>query len=403
MLASTIPTLDPSIRRQRLDPPQVHALEPRVASSLSPSLWVYRYEHATAGWLLSIATHAAPGSGQLSLGGFRIAPESRTSRADYDNDREAIGLAVGMEAKVYWSRVLGVAGPLGRAHLASIVGGKCVLRPTANARVGQPDDRALLDFAAACLRDCEATGGLHVTTGQDLGHGTMSDGTTTSLGYLHDAFDGCVLADTSKPTGEGNFHLLRGMLAACDIPLAAARVGIVGAGNIGRHIVGRLREHGAHVAALELSADVRAALDAQGVEAWPVERKLEFLAQPFDAIVVNAAGGSLDAPAITVLCANPTVRVVCGSENLAMPDASGTRTLLSAGKIYAPTELGGMMGYLTAVEEYLARRAGVPFALETLFTAAERLGPIAESATRRVVASGYAESFEDAARAISRP
>ena len=388
--------------RTLLDPAAVRARLPDGAAATAPALWVYRYEHPEAGWLLSVATHAAPGSGRLSLGGFRIAPESRTALPGYDNDREAIGLAIGMEEKVYWSRVLRVGGPLARRNLDRIVGGKCVLRPTPDARVGRPHDRALLDWAIACLHDVEATGGIHVTTGQDLGHGTMSDGTTSSLAYMHARFDGSMLADTSRPTAEGNFHLLAGMLAGHDVPLAGARVSLVGAGNIGRHVIERLLAAGARPSALELNADTRAALAARGVEAFAPERKAEFLARPAEAIVVNAAGGSLDARAVATIAANAAVRVVCGSENLAMPNPAGERALLAAGKVYAHTELGGMMGYLTAVEEYLARRDAVPFDVAPLLDAATALRAVGEAATRRVVAGGHRETFQDAARALAR-
>ncbi len=58
------------------------------------------------------------------------------------------------------------------------------------------------------------------------------------------------------------------------------------------------------------------------------------------------------------------------------------------------------MGYLTAVEEYLARAEGVPFKVETLLTAAEKLDPAGYEATRRVVSGGFRESFEDAVTAL---
>src|SRR5205085_7151625 len=127
-----------------------------VPAILTPSdtgaqVWVYRYTDAANGWRLSIATCAPPQSGKLSLGGFRIAPEERTSAPGFDSDREAIGLALGMEEKVYWSRLLGIGGPLARRQIARIVGGKCVLHPTPEARVGQPRDTELLDFAVACF------------------------------------------------------------------------------------------------------------------------------------------------------------------------------------------------------------------------------------------------------------
>ncbi len=387
--------------KQLLAPDAVRALAPEAARPGAPDVWVHRYDHPDAGWRLSVATCAEPGSGKLSLGGFRVAPEARAAAPGYGNDREAAGLALGMEEKVYWSRVLGVAGPLGRGALGRAVGGKCVLLPSAGARVGEPGDAELLDWAAACLRDLEAEAGVHPVTGQDLGHGAMSGGRGSSLAYLHARYDGAVLADTSRPTAEGVFRLLGGMLAGCGVAPAGARVLLVGAGNIGRHLLGRLRALGARVEAVEAHSAARAALAADGVRAWPAEERLAAMAGAFDAVAVNASGGSLDAAAVEVLAANPAVRVVCGAENLAMPDPAGEQVLLAGGTVYAHTELGGMMGYLTAVEEYLARRAGEPFDVETLVAAAARLEGVGEAAARRVVAGGYRETFQEAARALA--
>ena len=391
------------VTKQVLEPDAARRIEPALAGTPTPDVWVHRYEDQSRGWLLSIATHAEPGSGKLSLGGFRIAPESRTTLPGYDNDREAIELAIGMEEKVGWSRLLGVGGPRALAASGRVVGGKCVLRPSADARVGAPRDRELLDFAIACFEDFERTSGIFLTTGQDLGHGTMSDGRTASLEYLNERFPGSVLADTSRPTGEGNFQLLRGMLRAFGIALPAARVALVGAGNIGLYILGRLRDERAAVTALELRDETRARLARQGVRARPPEEKLAFLAEPAEAVVVNAAGGSLDAAAVDAIARNDAVRVVCGSENLAMPDARGAEVLLAARKVYAPTELGGMMGYLTAVEEYLARRAGAAFDVGALLEAAQRLDTVGERGTSRVIDSGFRVSFEDAVRAEFGP
>jgi threonine dehydrogenase-like Zn-dependent dehydrogenase len=195
--------------------------------------------------------------------------------------------------------------------------------------------------------------------------------------------------------------LLRGMLAGAGVPLERARIALLGAGNIGRYLLARLRDSGvARIVALEPSAETRAWLAEQGVEAWPVERKLELLAQPLDAIVVNASGGSLDAAAVKAIAANGAVRVVCGSENLAMPNASDERVLLAAGKVYCHPELGGMMGYLTAVEEYLTRREEKPFDVDVLLGAAKRLHDVGYEATVRVVAGRYRETFQQAVRAI---
>ena len=381
-----------------LQPADVARLFPELAARAG-SLWVYRYVHPATGWRLSIATHAEPGSGKLSLGGFRIAPEARTAAPGFDSDREAIGLAIGMDEKVYWSRLLRVGGPLALRYTDRMVGGKCVLHPTPDARVGQARDAELLDFAIACFEDVEARGGFHLTTGQDLGHGTMSDGHTGSLDYLNARFKGSVCADTSKPTGEGNFHVLAGMLRGIDVALPAATVGLIGCGNIGMRVLGRLREHGSTVLAVEANPARRAEVSAMGITTFPPEMKAAFLRRPMDALVVNANGGSLDDATLAAIAQNDRLRVVCGSENLPMPgERAGAERLRAAGKAYSPTELGGMMGYLTAVEEYLARVAGVPFDLDTLFVAAQRLEPAAYAATRYAVERNFEVSFEEGVR-----
>jgi hypothetical protein len=382
-----------------LEPAAAAKLAPDLSSG-APRLWVYRYVHPFTRWRLSIATHAEPGSQKLSLGGFRIAPEERTSSPGFDSDREAVGLAIGMEEKVQWSRLLGVGGPLAQREIGRIVGGKCVLHPTPEARVGQPRDAELLDFAVSCFKDVEARGGFRLTTGQDLGHGVMFDGRTQSLQYLNARFKGSVVADTSKPTGEGNYHVLAGMLRAFDVPLERATVGLIGCGNIGMHLLAKLRAHGTTVLALESSDARRAELGALGVEVLAPAQKEEFLRRPMDAVAVNAAGGSLDPRAVALISENARLRVVCGSENLVMPDhAAGSEALRAAGKAYAPTELGGMMGYLTAVEEYLARVEGVPFDVATLLEASTKLEPAAHAAAQYAIERDFAVSFEEAMRA----
>ncbi len=383
-----------------LEPAAAAKLAPDL-SSAPPRLWVYRYVHPFTRWRLSIATHAEPGSQKLSLGGFRIAPEARTSSPGFDSDREAVGLAIGMEEKVQWSRLIGVGGPLARREAGRIVGGKCVLHPTPDARVGHRRDFELLEFAIACFKDVEARAGFRLTTGQDLGHGLMSDGRTQSLEYLNRQFKGSVVADTSKPTGEGNYHVLAGMLRAFDIPLERATVGLIGCGNIGMHLVGKLREHGTTLLALESDPARRAEVAALGVTLFAPDQKAEFLRRPMDAVAVNASGGSLDATAVALLGENARLRVVCGSENLVMPDhVAGTVAFRAAGKAYCPTELGGMMGYLTAVEEYLARVDGVPFDVATLLEAAAALEPAAFTATRYARERNFSVSFEDAMKAL---
>ncbi|MEO8622657.1 MAG: hypothetical protein ABI625_16420 [bacterium] len=384
-----------------LRPSDTAKLFPELARHGEAGVWVYRYTEPASGWRLSIATFAAPGSQKLSLGGFRIAPEARTSSPGFDSDREAIGLAIGMEEKVYWSRLMHVGGPLALRDTSRIVGGKCVLHPTPESRVGQPRDRELLDFAIACFQDVESRAGFSLTTGQDLGHGVMSDGVTSSLEYLNARFKGSVVVDTSKPTGEGNFFVLAGMLRGADVSVEHATIGLIGCGNIGMHVLGRLRERGAAMIALESSATRREEIAALGIPVFAPDEKAEFLRRPMDAVVVNASGGSLDPQSVALIAANDRLRIVCGSENLVMPDhAAGSEALRAARKAYAPTELGGMMGYLTAVEEYLARVEGVSFDVRTMMIAAKKLEAPSYEATRHAREVGFTVCFEDAMRVI---
>jgi hypothetical protein len=138
------------------------------------------------------------------------------------------------------------------------------------------------------------------------------------------------------------------------------------------------------------------------VDVRPSEEKAAFLAEPLDAIVVNANGGTLDLATCEAIARNERVRVVCGSENLTMPDPRGAEILRAAGKVYAPTEYGGMMGYLTAIEEYYARHQGQPFDIGTMLDAARRLDEASCEATERVRESGFAESFEAAVEELGR-
>ena len=382
-----------------LRPDDSRALVPELAASLNPNVWVYRFSEPSAGWTLSIATHAEPGSGKLSLGGFRIAPVERTSALGFTTDREAIALAIGMEEKVHWSRVLGVGGPLAMRDIRRIVGGKCVLAPTDDARVGQPRDAAMLDFAIRSFLEVESSAGIFLTTGQDLGHGLMHDGRTPSLEYLNQRYRGSVVADTSVPTGEGNYQILDGMLRASGVMLEKATVALVGCGNIGMHIVGRLRSRGTTILACESRAERRKELEEFGIRTWAPEDKLAMLREPMDALVVNAAGGTLDEATIAACVTNTRLAAICGSENLAMPDPDGAFTLRAAKKLYAHTELCGLMGYLTAVEEYLAKAEGVPFDIATLLVAAQKMDGIGYRAAKRVRDGGFSQSFEEAASA----
>lgn len=382
--------------REILQPDQCKQIAPQT----SIPIWTYKYRHPTNDYTLAIATAGSPGSEKLSLGGFRIAPKDRTDKPGFSAEKEAIELANGMDEKVFWSRITNVAGPLGINYLQKIVGGKCVLAPSVGSRIGEKNDFDLLNFASNCLLDFESHARVYLTTGQDLGHGIMSDGRTSSLKYLHSKFIGSVLEDTSKPTGEGNFNCLKGMLRGVGLSLSDSFVGLIGCGNVGEHVFRRLLESGSKVAIVESAQQKIEMLRKLDIEVFEPSRKQDLFKLPIDAVCVNASGGTLDDETIGNIANSNTIKVICGSENLAMPNQNGTKILLRAKKILAPMELCGMMGYLTAVEEYLCTKLTKRYDVASLFEAAQKLEDIGLQGTKSVIKSGFKSTFEDSVKEI---
>jgi hypothetical protein len=228
----------------------------------------------------------------------------------------------------------------------------------------------------------------------------MSDGKTQSLDYLHRGFAGSVVADTSKPTGEGNYHVLIGMLRAFGLDPREATVGLIGAGNIGMHIIDRMHALGTKMRVVEMNSKRRASLRTSGIDAHPPEEKELFLREPMDALVVNASGASLDSKTVQTTAANSRLKVICGSENLVMPEPKDAQQYRIAKKAYCPTELGGMMGYLTAVEQYLAHSAGERFSIDSLLDAAAGLQEPAYRAVKLMRDKDFALDFETAIEAV---
>lgn len=383
---------------------QKHVLSGVECKQLLPSTnrpaWVYNYYQPNEKWLLSIATYGEPGSGSFSLGGFRIAPEARSTAPGYSNAREALELATGMEEKVYWSRLIRVGGPIGIKNLDRIVGGKNVMLPTNDSRVGKVRDIKALDFALTCFKDFEQSSGVNLITGQDLGHGTLSDGKTNSLNYINERFKASVVSDTSKPTAEGNFYFVKGCLSALGIELDKAVIGLIGCGNIGLYLAQRLKEHNATVIALENSEARREELKALGIRCFLPSEKQHFLSQTMDTLIVNANASSLDREALELVAKNDRIRFVTGCENLAVPDLNALKLIEAKGKFYGPTELCGMMGYLTAVEEYLSYQQKTPYQIDSMFEAAKRLEEAGYEVTQHLAKRGFSCSFEAAVRDV---
>jgi hypothetical protein len=180
--------------------------------------------------------------------------------------------------------------------------------------------------------------------------------------------------------------------------MEGATIGILGCGNIGEYLLRRLLKDGCKIVVLEASPAKRAKLAEIGIVAFPAEEKEQFLTKPFVAVCCNANGGTLDDKTIQQLCANQALRFICGCENLVMPDPSGVEVLRKASKIYTPMEYCGMMGYLTAVEEYLSKQIEKPFSVDSMVIPAQKLEEATVAGARRVIDSKHAITFEMALR-----
>ena len=120
-----------------------------------------------------------------------------------DSDHEAIELAIGMDAKVFWSRLLKVGGPHVKRDFSRIVGGKCVMHPSAGSRVGERRDTELLDFAISCFLG--RRGIARLLPDHRAGPRARRDERRCdeSLRYLNARYKGSVISDTGHPTAEG--------------------------------------------------------------------------------------------------------------------------------------------------------------------------------------------------------
>lgn len=273
-----------------------------------------------------------------------------------------------------------------------------MLLPAKGSRVGETNDFKLLDFALTCLNRFEEESGVSVTTGQDLGHGVMSDGKTTSLEYMSSRFHGCINADTSKPTGEGNFRMLEGCLRGSGISTDRARVLLIGYGNIGFHLADRLKSLGTQIEVVEPSEKRAKQAIEKGFKVHSIDEVAKLLADSFDAVALNANGNSLTSERVAAICNNNQLKIICGCENLVFAADANETPFTRARKIFTPTEMCGMMGYLTAVEEYLRTQARSSFSIDEMYTPAKRLEEVGYSAAKSFW--GSMQSFEQCVRAL---
>jgi hypothetical protein len=378
---------------------ETRAYSPRQTAQILKSISkeMYLFESRSGDFVMHISTHAEPSSGHYNCGGLRIVPQSMVGR-DYRNEIAALRLGAEMDAKGDYARVAQIAGPLVIKNFEKIQFGKHVACPPIGARVGEPREMEFMEFIVASLSAFRSQMGIDVITGQDLGHGRLASIEDTSLGYLSSRFSGCMEIDTSLPTAFGNFCVAKGLMQGLGVDLKDARVGLVGFGNIGRKLGALFNKAGVRSLAVceaNPSQQDLALRECDG-GVWAGDEKRAFLEQPFDIVIFNSNGGSLDKQTVDVICNSKTIKAIAGCENMIWPQGQCYEsTLMNAGIIMPPTEFTGMGGWLAAAEASLAKKIGVEFELEQMFEPLKKLIKVSEDVIRESKKSGFNQSFAE--------
>ncbi|GEM_PF-694813 len=380
---------------------QTEILDPATTSRLIPDcpkdLWLFRATRDD-GFRLSVATHAEPDSGQYNCGGLRIVPEAMINR-HFDSDIMALRLGIEMDNKGSFARMTGIAGPRVIEAFEKIQFGKYVVLPPLGYRVGENKDLETMGFIVDALTAFEDEFGVMAITGQDAGHGDLSNG-EKSLDYIADRFVGSGKLNTGEPTGHGNFALLKGMFKGLGKNLVDSNIALFGCGNVGGPLLVRILEHGMQDIFVCEGVDEKRRMLANSLginKVFPEERKEELLNYKIDAVVFNTLGKSLDNATIKAICNNPHIQIVSGCENMIWPDQSQEERFLEARKIMSPTELCGMGGWLAAAEESLARRAGdETFSMRQMLKPLDKMAEVGERVVKEIVQGGYELSYAQA-------
>jgi valine dehydrogenase (NAD+) len=160
--------------------------------------------------------------------------------------------------------------------------------------------------------------------------------------------------------------------------LAGVTVGVVGAGKVGGRLIGHLLEDGARVIALDPSAQVRAALDADnpGAIEWVDSLEALLAARP-DVLSPNALGGLVTPEVVSALHA-AGVRLVSGGANNQLATEEDGVHLHHRGILFAPDYVinaGGLirvsLAHLGRQREIDQRVEGIAHTLAQLFERAE--------------------------------
>lgn len=261
-----------------------------------------------------------------ALGGTRFHPYADTSAAVED----VLNLSRGM---TYKAALAGL----------DLGGGKAVI-------IGDPRTLKTEALLRAYGRFVETLGGRYVTAcdvgtfspdmdliGRETRHVT---GRTVANGGT---------GDSSVLTSYGVFQGMRAAAEATwdDTSLEGRRVGVVGVGKVGRHLVEHLVSDGAEVVVTDVwePALDRVRDELPGVSV--VASADAMLGEQLDIYAPCALGGALDDDVVERL----TAKVVCGAANNQLAHAGIEKTLADRGILYAPDYCVNAGGLIQVVEE----------------------------------------------------
>jgi leucine dehydrogenase len=154
--------------------------------------------------------------------------------------------------------------------------------------------------------------------------------------------------DPSPVTAVGVLHAMRAVCADVfdDESLDGRRVVVQGAGHVGAHLVGLLRDAGASVAIADVDESrVRALVEQFGVDGVPVDVAVGL---PCDVLAPCALGAVLTSDSVRTL----QCRAVCGAANNQLLDAAAGDALHARGIVYAPDFVVNAGGIINIAQEW---------------------------------------------------
>lgn len=195
--------------------------------------------------------------------------------------------------------------------------------------------------------------------------------------------------DSSVLTAYGVFQGMRAAAAhVWGAPtLAGRRVGVVGVGKVGRHLVEHLRADGAAVVATDVKERAIERIRTEHPEVEIATDADALLREPIDVYAPCALGGALDDRTVTAL----TARIVCGGANNQLDHPGVEKLLEERGILYAPDYVVNSGGVIQVADEIggfdferaRAKVTGIFDTTRTIFELAEAEGvPPAVAADR---------------------